>query len=130
VEEHALFAARKEFELLKLLATNKKALATARRLGAFHPQPQPPSPAAAAGAGKATAAPQSALLQRRSKRCLTLARGVVHCAAQASRNSTSRILESLIAGHHVHCQTNSAESSTAHLVFLAGLPMRVHLLAL
>ena len=27
---------RREFELLKLLATDKKALATARRLGAFH----------------------------------------------------------------------------------------------
>ena len=34
VEESAMFAARKEFELLKLLATDKKALATARRLGA------------------------------------------------------------------------------------------------
>ena len=33
VEEHALFAARKEFELLRLLSTDKKALATARRLG-------------------------------------------------------------------------------------------------
>ena len=57
VEESAMFAARKEFELLKLLSTDKKALATARRLGAFRPQPQPPSPAVAAGAGKAAAAP-------------------------------------------------------------------------
>ena len=57
VEEHALFAARKEFELLKLLATDKKALATARRLGAFRPHPQPPSPAAAGGAQEAAAAP-------------------------------------------------------------------------
>ena len=52
-----MFAARKEFELLKLLATDKKALATARRLGAFRCQPQPPSPAVAAGDGKAAAAP-------------------------------------------------------------------------
>ena len=52
-----MFAARKEFELLKLLATDKKALATARRLGAFSPQLQPPSPAVAAGDGKAAAAP-------------------------------------------------------------------------
>ena len=52
-----MFAARKEFELLKLLATDKKALATARRLGAFRPQLQPPSPAVAAGDGKAAAAP-------------------------------------------------------------------------
>ena len=33
VEECALFAARREFELLKLLSSDKKALATARRLG-------------------------------------------------------------------------------------------------
>jgi len=33
VEEHALFAARKEFELLKLLSRDRKALAAARRLG-------------------------------------------------------------------------------------------------
>ena len=33
VEECALFAARKEYELLKLLSTDRKAFATARRLG-------------------------------------------------------------------------------------------------
>ena len=33
IYECALFAARKEFELLKLLATDKKAMAAARRLG-------------------------------------------------------------------------------------------------
>ena len=33
IEESALFAARKEFELLRLLATDKAALTTARRLG-------------------------------------------------------------------------------------------------
>jgi hypothetical protein len=33
IDECALFAARKEFELLKLLATDKKAMAAARRLG-------------------------------------------------------------------------------------------------
>ena len=50
VEEHALFAARKEFELLRLLSTDKKALATARRLGlsttAANPQPHSHSGAA------------------------------------------------------------------------------------
>ena len=40
VEECAVFAARKEFELLKLLSTDKKALATARRLGFFVGQTQ------------------------------------------------------------------------------------------
>ena len=39
VEECALYAARKEFELLKLLSTDKKAFATARRMGLFT-QPQ------------------------------------------------------------------------------------------
>jgi hypothetical protein len=33
VEDCALYAARREFELLKLLSTDKKALATARRIG-------------------------------------------------------------------------------------------------
>lgn len=51
VEEAALFAARKEFELLRLLSTDKKALATARRLGAFRPHPQAHPSAAAADAG-------------------------------------------------------------------------------
>ena len=40
LEEAALFAARKEFELLKLLSTDKKALATARRLGFLFGQTQ------------------------------------------------------------------------------------------
>ena len=33
VEEAALFAARRDFELLRLLSTDRRALATARRLG-------------------------------------------------------------------------------------------------
>jgi hypothetical protein len=33
IAEAALFAARKEYELLRLLSADKKALATARRLG-------------------------------------------------------------------------------------------------
>ena len=43
IDECALFAARKEFELLKLLSTDKKAMAAARRLGhhAVLPQPLP-----------------------------------------------------------------------------------------
>ena len=50
VEEHALFAARKEFELLRLLSTDKRALATARRLGfsTTVAQPQPHSHSGAA----------------------------------------------------------------------------------
>jgi len=61
VEEHALFAARKEYELLRLLSGDKKALATARRLGAFR-QSQPHLPAVAAGGVQAAEreAPQGA----------------------------------------------------------------------
>ena len=52
VEECAVFSARKEYELIKLLATDKRALATARRLGCFasagHPHSHPLPPAASA----------------------------------------------------------------------------------
>lgn len=53
VEECALFAARKEFELLRLLSTDRKALATARRLGFSFSvkQPQPQFSASAGGGG-------------------------------------------------------------------------------
>eukprot|EP00966_Prymnesium_polylepis_P313534 7244971-Prymnesium_polylepis.1 len=53
VEDAARFAVRKEFELLKLLSTDKKGLATARRLGLSFGQTQPQTqaqhPAVAAG---------------------------------------------------------------------------------
>ena len=69
------------------------------------------------------------LLQWRSKRRLTLARGAVHCAAQSITQldePNSRV---------AHCWppcslSNSAELSGARSVFLVGLPMRMHLLAL
>ena len=54
IDECALFAARKEFELLKLLSTDKKALAVARRLGLHAVQPQPPPAKATAGKPAAT----------------------------------------------------------------------------
>ena len=77
VDDCALFAARKEFELLKLLSTNKKALATARRLGLFHIQPQPHPPAAAEGGAAARAA---AALGNYS---LVVAAASSHCAQRA-----------------------------------------------
>ena len=49
IDECALFAARKEFELLKLLSTDKKAMAAARRLGLHAVQPQPLPAKATAG---------------------------------------------------------------------------------
>ena len=41
VDDASTFAALKEFKLLQLLSADKKALATARRLGVFSAQPQP-----------------------------------------------------------------------------------------
>ena len=57
LEEAALFAVRKEFELLKLLSTDKMALATARRLGFLfgQTQMQPQTPPAANAGGVAAA---------------------------------------------------------------------------
>jgi hypothetical protein len=54
LEEAALFAVRKEFELLKLLSTDKMALATARRLGFLfgQTQMQPQTPPAANAGGE------------------------------------------------------------------------------
>ena len=75
VEECAVFAARKEFELLKLLATDKGALATARRLGfstsAGHPHSHPPPVAPAVRAARppvqqAVVEPRRNARQRRS----------------------------------------------------------------
>ena len=70
IEESALFSARKEFELLRLLATDKKAMAAARRLGCMaegwlkqaHPQPQstrPRRPPQTAPATRATRSPSA-----------------------------------------------------------------------
>jgi hypothetical protein len=53
VEECARFAALKEFELLKLLSTDKKALATARRLGSFTSYSHQPPAQGAFGCAKA-----------------------------------------------------------------------------
>jgi hypothetical protein len=38
VDDASTFAAQKEFKLLQLLSTDKKALATARRLGGYFPK--------------------------------------------------------------------------------------------
>ena len=60
VEEHELFAARKEFELLKLLSRDRKALATARRLGFTTSAGKPHSHNAMASGAAASAAPSTA----------------------------------------------------------------------
>jgi hypothetical protein len=55
VDECARFAARKEFELLRLLSTDKKVFATARRLGTLKSHSQ--SPSVTEGAANAAARP-------------------------------------------------------------------------
>ena len=62
VEDHALFAARRDFELLRLVVSDKKIWTAARRMGLFsHSHSHPPAATASAGArssvGGAGAAP-------------------------------------------------------------------------
>ena len=85
IDECALFAARKEFELLKLLATDKKAMAAARRLGLHAVQPQPPPTKATAGKPAVTStrtstadAPSTAPLRKNSRRKRSAARSARH----------------------------------------------------
>lgn len=56
VDDASTFAAQKEFKLLQLLSTDKKALATARRLGLYSTQPQLQQTARSSAAAKATSA--------------------------------------------------------------------------
>ena len=94
-----MFAARKEFELLKLLATDRVALATARRLGAVRPQAQPQSPAVAAGrdaaapppnVAAAPAAPKAVLNARRRRGAARSAR--YHAAKRHAMRMRSMVL--------------------------------------
>jgi pyruvate/2-oxoglutarate dehydrogenase complex dihydrolipoamide acyltransferase (E2) component len=107
VEEHAVFAARKEFELLKLLATDKKALATARRLSAFRPHPQPPSPAVADGARKAAAAPPPV--------------AAAPTASAAAPNSRQRRSASRSAKRHAAQRARSLSRSMLAILFIVRL---------
>ena len=59
VEDCALYAARREFELLKLLSKDKKALATARRIGIMFSAGQPHSHPQGAAAAATRRAPSS-----------------------------------------------------------------------
>ena len=76
IDDASTFAALKEFKLLQLLSTDKKAFTTARRLGLSfsHPQSQPPS-RSPAGSGAvpprppvAVAAPASTTKNARQRR--------------------------------------------------------------
>ena len=85
IDECALFAARKEFELLKLLATDKKAMAAARRLGLHAVQPQPLPAKATAGKPAVTPtrtstadAPSTAPSKQNSRRKRSAARSARH----------------------------------------------------
>ena len=52
VDDASTFAAQKEFKLLQLLSTDKKAFTTARRLGLFSTQPQSQQTARSGAAAK------------------------------------------------------------------------------
>ena len=54
IDDASTFAALKEFKLLQLLSTDKKALTTARRLGLSFSQSQSRSPSSASAAGSGT----------------------------------------------------------------------------
>ena len=54
VDDASTFAAQKEFKLLQLLSTDKKAFATARRLGLYSTQPQLQQTARSSAAATAT----------------------------------------------------------------------------
>ena len=103
VDDASTFAAQKEFKLLQLLSNDKKALATARRLGLFCQKPQPQGQASAAhtGAGisrasNADAASAPAGPTRKQKKSRTSPTesppsdmSVVHADAAAAESSTS-----------------------------------------
>ena len=72
IDEASTFAALKEFKLLQLLSTDRKALGAARRLGFVsagqpHTHPQPHTPAAAAGSAAAPPAAAPAAASSRSQ---------------------------------------------------------------
>ena len=56
VDDASTFATQKEFKLLQLLSTDKKAFTTARRLGLFSKQPQPQQTARSGATAAATSA--------------------------------------------------------------------------
>jgi hypothetical protein len=101
VDDASTFAAQKEFKLLQLLSTDKKALATARRLGFFQQQPQPPGKASAAQAGSAAscppgagAAPASAGPNARKRK--SAARSARRHASRRARNRWNRCLTAVL----------------------------------
>ena len=56
VEDHALFAARRDFELLRLVVSDKKIWTAARRMGLFSHSHSHPTPAALAAANASAGA--------------------------------------------------------------------------
>ena len=84
VEESAVFAARRDFELLKLLAAepDKKVLATARRLKAFKSQPLQQQTLAPAGSVRPATQPSCAAQEQDGA-----ATGVAPANAQKRRSA-------------------------------------------
>jgi hypothetical protein len=102
VEESARFAALKEFALLRLLSTDRKAFATARRLGLSFSQLQSQPPSRSTAGGGATAAPSKpaaaaapASAEPNASRRRSAARSAQHHAARRAKMCTRSMLSLL-----------------------------------
>ena len=114
VEECAVFAARKEFELLKLLATDERALATARRLGLTTNAGQPHSHSAVASSAAASAAHQRAGVDDSSTPFNTATDLLPRRAAHRARRSQPQ----------PHRPTTAAAAAFGHDASMAAPPPR------
>ena len=101
VDDASTFAAETKYKLLVLLSTNKKAEATARRLGVFAAQPQPLPAKATAGktAAKPTRtpaadAPPAAPSTKKSQRKRSAARSARHHASR--RHQLNRCMVAML----------------------------------
>ena len=88
VDDASTFAALKEFKLLQLLSAEKKAFATARRLGLFSAKPQPQqAQTARSTASRAVPHVFRPMLRRVRRRGRTPASGAVQRAARSTMRS-------------------------------------------
>ena len=112
VEESAIFAARRDFELLKLLAAepDKKVLATARRLKAFKSQPLQQQTLAPAGSVRPATQPSCAAQEQDGA-----ATGVAPANAQKRRSAVRS------ARRHAAKRSALCRSSMLALLFVLRL---------
>ena len=106
VDDASTFAAQKEFKLLQLLSTDKKAFATARRLGLYSTQPQLQQTARSSAAATATSAADG-LMQHQGVRSVRIAarsavpseaHGITRNCRCSSTAPLSRCFTSVVSG--------------------------------